>query len=144
MKLSSETSQLDILSRKADNLISAMTQVAEQSGYKLKTMEQRQRRQRAVLIGLISSFALDLAVTTALIFTGAEVRSNSREIDQVQQATRKDVLCPLYGIFLSAEKNPPPPNETPAQAQRRVQAFKVIHEGYAILGCAQVNGNALK
>jgi hypothetical protein len=105
-------------------------------------LKRRTGRHSKVLWLLGGSFAFDIIITVALAVTGVQVLNQSSELEHVQEVTSNDVLCPLYEVFVTAAKAPPPPpnpgEKTDAYKQRmkeRGVALKTITQGYATLEC---------
>lgn len=66
-----------------------------------------------------------------------QIQANQNEIQQVQQRTSSEILCPLYLVFATGIKmNPPSPNLTPDQAKARQDLANTILSGLDKLGCA--------
>jgi hypothetical protein len=105
-------------------------------------LKRRTGRHSKVLWLLGGSFAFDIIITVVLAVTGVQVLNQSSELEHVQEVTSDDVLCPLYEIFVTAAKAPPPPpnpGEKPDAYKQRMEdrsaALKTISEGYVILDC---------
>ncbi|WP_454199606.1 hypothetical protein [Nocardia sp. Marseille-Q1738] len=88
---------------------------------------------RANRIGLkvaTASIAFNLVLTAALGWLFMKVQD-------VQERTSTEILCPLYQVFaVSIKVNPPNPNLTPEQAKARREAADTILAGLDKLGCA--------
>jgi hypothetical protein len=89
------------------------------------SVKQLAHRLRLVTIGAVITFAL--VIVNGVLFYQVLITQHD------QQRTRREVLCPLYGVFLASYN----PDSAAAQAdpQRYEQAFTVIRRGVVVLGC---------
>lgn len=96
-------------------------------------------------IALTGLFAIQAVVVLALVVVIINVIDTSNRIQsslkqnyrtaQQQEATRSQVLCPLYGLFIAAVANPQQPPQTPEQKQQLAVDAKIIRDGYTYLNC---------
>ncbi|PRH79422.1 hypothetical protein C6N75_10095 [Streptomyces solincola] len=127
------------LSAKADQLIAAMGAVAKSSGLQVSEIQERQRRQRMLVTGLIVSFALNAVLTIVIAVTGLGVLKNSDRLEDMQQRVGDQVICPYYKQLLKTEDDVPA-GLTAEQLRERKATFVAIREGYALLGCKERRG----
>lgn len=137
-----EEEQLAKIGRQAAEVVEQVAALGESVGVGVAGLKRRTGRHSKVLWLLGGSFAFDIILTLALVFTGAEVVRNSDELEQVQKVTNQDVLCPLYEIFVAASKAPPPPpnpGENEEMYKKRMiereHNLKVVADGYNALEC---------
>lgn len=137
-------SEIEALTAAAGALLERMNDVDRSSGATILHLAQVARSNRRLIRVTIAGLVLDAALTIAMAIGGMSITANSHRIDQVnarldaaQTVQRAKALCPLYRIFLDSEQFTPP-NQTPEQAASRVEAFRVIHEGYEALECAKL------
>lgn len=87
----------------------------------------------------IRLIAAALAITVCVVALNAwlirEVRSTQADTLSTQQQTNR-VLCPLYGVFLASDTPEAYEDLPPEQVEFRKEAFRVIREGMADLGCS--------
>ena len=92
-------------------------------------------RYRLGLMVVTGSVAVLICFAFLILFLYQQQDQNTQHINDIQQRTSAEILCPLYGIFLnSIEANPVPPNQTQAQLDFRKNAADTIKRGYETLG----------
>lgn len=92
---------------------------------------------KIVLAAAIAGIVLDLGLTIGGVLLYRQVDTNQHQIQQVQERTSAEILCPLFIVFATSIKvNPPSPNLTPEQAKVRQDAADTILSGLSKLGCA--------
>lgn len=122
----------EVLTRSVQTLSTSVAQLAESQARIKKVM-------RWTLIGL----ALDLVFTVVagVLFnsqrlTNDRVAETNQRIEQVQNRTSNEVLCPLYRLFIAFEPRAVDnPAFSPEEREQRRAAYVVIHQGYDTLGC---------
>jgi hypothetical protein len=81
--------------------------------------------------------AFNLALTGFVGWLFVRVEHTTRELQDVQNRTSSEILCPLYQVFaLSIKANPPSPNLSPDQAKVRENAANTILAGLEKMRCA--------
>lgn len=132
------------MTEERDTRIAELTQAAEQiadgvnalnreTGGQLVSLAVRARRNRIMIWGLVASMALDVLLTIFMV-------KLTYEVDEAQQLTRNQVLCPLYQQFVNADT--PEARERARLAGQNLKdrdvAFAVIHKSYDALECAEL------
>lgn len=91
---------------------------------------------RIVLAIAVAVLVLVLGLTSGGVILYRQVTANQREIQQVQERTSTELLCPLYLVFATSIKvNPPSANLTPEQVKLRQDAADTILAGLQKMGC---------
>ena len=116
-------------------VVSALEGVGKDTGEALAALRHRAKMNRRLIRIQAALGAALVLVVVVLISTIAQIRSNAVELEKVQDRTNNEVLCPLYEIFAQSAKNPPPPQYSEKQKAERLEAIKVIMQGYEKLGC---------
>ncbi|MFD4474715.1 hypothetical protein ACFWPU_01160 [Streptomyces sp. NPDC058471] len=120
----------DDLTKAAKDIVKSITILTESAGGQLVDLAKIAKRNRLMI------WALAATLTLSLVLTGFVVHLTNK-VDRVQETTRSDVLCPLYQQFINADT--PLARERAKQLGQdmaaREEAYKVIHEGYGLLGC---------
>jgi hypothetical protein len=139
-------SDVEALTRAAMELIGQVDELNRESGTTIVDLAQRTRSNRRLIWLVLAGLALDVVLTVAMAIGGVGIAHNSRRLDTVtarlddaQATQRAKALCPLYKLFIDSERFTPP-NQTPEQAKARVDAFKIIHQGYDALDCKKITG----
>jgi hypothetical protein len=142
--MSPSESRIDELIVKANELIQEVGALNRDSGKQIMDLAYASKANRRMIWALIASFALDVILTVLIGFGFQQVSDNNNEIQRVadrvsaQQTLQRDAaLCPLYRVFLDAEKRPPP-NLTEQQKRERAEGYKVLHKSYDALECASI------
>jgi hypothetical protein len=79
---------------------------------------------------------LSLAVGAFAIYLFVRLNATTHQVQQVQDRTSSEILCPLWAVFaLSIKTNPPPVNYTAEQLELRQHAADAILSGMSKLGC---------
>lgn len=108
-------------------LVTAVEELsAEVQGFKKQI--KINRTWRNILTGLVMVKAI-----TIIILIYAMVQLSHTQHDQ--QVTRKQVLCPLYSLFVQSVDAPRQPGETAVAYEQRQAARTLIHNSYTQLGC---------
>lgn len=92
-------------------------------------VNRRMIRWLAVMGGVLS-IAIGVLIATVIATT-----RQAQDIEQIQERTTNEVLCPLYDLFEQAGKRPPPPGLTPEQERQRQMDFAKIAMQSKALGC---------
>ena len=121
------------LTEAAGQIVESINQLNRETGGQLITLATRAKRSRMMIWALSVSMIFDLLLTGFVV-------SLATQVDRTQQLTRSQVLCPLYQQFVNAD--------TPAARQlaakngqdiaARDVAFRVIHQSYDTLDCADI------
>lgn len=104
-----------------------------------KTQQRQTRNQRLLTLSLV----IDLALSVFALFLLDRVADNSARLDEVQQRTSNEVLCPLYVLFIgsiesgdSAAADANRDGKVTAKEQAAyTDAITVIRDGYDALDC---------
>jgi hypothetical protein len=139
-------SEIEALTAAAQELIDRIGELDRESGTAIVDIAQRARSNRRLIWLVLAGLVLDALLTVAMAIGGVGIAHNNQRIDRVnarlndaQTTQRAKALCPLYKLFIDSEKFTPP-SQTPEQAAARVDAFKIIHQGYDALDCKKVTG----
>lgn len=92
------------------------------------------RRNRAMIVGLIVSFVLDISITIGLVIVADHQSQNTSAIEDVQTRTSQQVLCPLYKLLVDSE-NPRAAANYPQGAAVYYRAIAQIRRSYQVLQC---------
>lgn len=115
----------------AEEIVNSVNALNRETGGQLIDLAVRAKRNRAMIIALIISLALDVFLTVFMIHLTVRV-------DDAQKLTKTQVLCPLYQQFVNADT--PQARafaiKTGQDIKARDTAFRVIHHSYDVLGCA--------
>lgn len=96
---------------------------------KIETLQQRLRKWgKLVVLGLI----LDLTLTVGLGGLFNKVNNNTDAVAKVQDVVSKEVLCPVYGVVLSAGYHPERHTD---DLEAYNSAWKVFQDGNKKLNC---------
>jgi hypothetical protein len=146
---SERLAQAGAWAERAAALAQEYSELAEASGEQFVSLTQRAETNRR-LIGkvrrgyriLAASIAADIVLTVVLGLGWNTLHTNEQRIslltqrlDTAQTSTRRDTLCPLYGLFLASE-NPKSRAVYPQGPAAYDAAFAVIRQGWTALGCA--------
>ncbi|MFE6223058.1 hypothetical protein [Streptomyces sp. NPDC057854] len=133
--------QTERLIAQADRLIAAMESIADRSGIRISTVEERQQKQRRMVLALGIAFGLIFIMLIAVILMGADMRHQAQEIERIQDRVTGQVLCPLYQQFINADtpKAREAAKRTGQDLEVRDRAFAVIRQGYQTLDCENVS-----
>lgn len=106
----------------------------------LTTSQQRVKLAiRLTAVGLVAAFILAAVCTTLLIaHTRVQDRlsEQSQRIEQVQQRTSNEVLCPLYSLLIEFEpRTTRIPGLSDEERAQRLATYEVIHRGFDALRC---------
>ena len=122
--------RLTELTDAAERLVEGVNALNREAGGQLTSLAVTAKRNRQMIWGLVVSISLDLLLTAFVIFLADKV-------NDTQEVTRAEVLCPLYQQFINADT--PAARERAKQAgqdlKAREEAYKVIREAYAVLNC---------
>jgi hypothetical protein len=126
-----------------NNLNDTVVELSERANTQQKVLsriEKVSNDTRSNRIGLIVATA---AIGVCLVLLGlvgwlfVKLNETTHELQQVQERTSSEILCPLYEVFATSIKvNPPNPNLSPEQASARQRAADTILAGLDKLGCA--------
>lgn len=121
------------LTEAAEEVVAAVNALNRETGGQLTTLAVRAKRNRMMIWGLALSLFLDFILTLFMIVV-------TQKVDEAQQLTKNQVLCPLYQQFVNADT--PEARERAKTAgqnlKERDEAFRVIHKSYDALRCANV------
>lgn len=88
---------------------------------------------KVLLVWTSIGLLLDLTLSVLFVLLFHKSDTNSNRIDEVQQKTSTEVLCPLYDLFLDTwAPNSPAAKEDPAKYS---DAFDKIEHGARVLNC---------
>lgn len=129
----------DHLANQAAQLTGAVTDLTTAIDH----LARRQAHLRRVVLWTIAGLVVDVVLTVLVtVLYGQQqqashrIADNTSRVQQVQDRTSNDVLCPLYKLFLDQEpiavNNPA---LTPDQRNSLKAQFGVIHRGYDTLDC---------
>lgn len=134
--------EIAALTEQCRYLIERVNDLREATGDRITGLARTGRKSRKLIIVTMVGLGLDILLSIALVIVGSHVSSTSDQVKDsdaavhaIQKRTSDEVLCPLYRIFIQAEKNPPPPNLNAQQRAQRKEQFRTIHQGYNTLGC---------
>jgi hypothetical protein len=90
-----------------------------------------------------ATLAVVMFVFLVGLLLGWRSETNSDNIQEIQDRTSNEVLCPLYEVFLDSVENAPPQaadndrdgKTTEAEQEQYDHAVKVIQDGYRTLDC---------
>ncbi|WP_280248757.1 hypothetical protein [Nocardia abscessus] len=126
-----------------DSLRNAVTALSERAKTQQKILDRIERVSTDTRMNRIGLKVATVGVVFNLALIGlvgwlfVRIEQTTREVQEVQNRTSTEILCPLYQVFaLSIKVNPPSPNLTPEQAQMRQNAASTILSGLDKLGCA--------
>lgn len=88
---------------------------------------------KVLLVWTTLGLVLDLMLSAFFLLLFHVTDNNSNRIDEVQQKTSVEVLCPLYDLLLDAWSPSSP--EAKAAPLKYSEAFDKIEHGASILGC---------
>ncbi|WP_189952684.1 hypothetical protein [Streptomyces roseolus] len=122
-------------------MIAAMESIADKSGIRIATVEERQQKQRRIVLALGISFAMTFVMLIAVLLIGVGMRQQARDIERIQDRVTGEVLCPLYQQFINADtpKAREAAKRTGQDMEVRDRAFTVIRQGYKTLDCENVS-----
>jgi hypothetical protein len=119
------------LTEAAEELVLNINALNRETGGTLVSLSLRAKRNRRIIWALAVSLFLDVTLTIFMV-------NLAYKVDEAQQLTRNQVLCPLYQQFVNSD--------TPAARERarvarqnleaRDEAFRVIRKSYDALECA--------
>lgn len=125
------------LTRLAAELLNKIDTLASGTGDQMVELAKSTKRNRMLIWILWVGFALDIMLTVAMAIGGVALVNVTDQVNSQQELTRKEVLCPLYQIFVNSD--------TPAARERakaagqdmkaRDEAFKEIKRSYTVLKC---------
>lgn len=119
------------LTEAAEQIAEGVNALNRETGGQLVNLAVRARRNRMMIWGLALSLLLDFILTVFIVHL-------TFQVDDAQQLTRNQVLCPLYQQFVNSDT--PTQRERARQAgqdlKARDEAFAVIHKSYDALRCA--------
>lgn len=84
---------------------------------------------------LLASVLLDLLLSVALGAGFLQVNSNTDNINDIQNRTSNEVLCPQYALWLNLLKQPPDKPRSKQQEEQAKLFLKTFEEGYKTLNC---------
>lgn len=118
------------LTEAAERLVDGINELNKETGGQLISLAVTAKRNRLMIWGLAVSLLLDLILTLFIV-------NLTYQVDEAQDLTRSQVLCPLYQQFVNADT--PAARELARKngqdLERRDEAFRVIHHSYDILNC---------
>lgn len=118
------------LSRRADTTQEVLVRIERLAG------DTRNNR-IGLRVGAVA-IALNLVLATFGVYLFTRVSATAHQVQQVQDRTSSEILCPLFVVLsLSIQANPAPPTMTPEQAQVRKRAGETIARALTTLGCAE-------
>lgn len=117
------------------DLEQSVEELAKKTDYQQRIINQTVIRSRRILKAVvIALIAIVIVIFCGIALLAMGVRRDDR-IDTIQDRTSNEVLCPLYEVFIKSLDAPPPPDQTPQEAENRADADKVIRNGYVTLQC---------
>lgn len=127
------------LSQRAEGLTTAVGELSAA----VTELAANQTRMKRVIYWTVSGLLLDLILTVvvSVLFsnqreTSDQIAHANSRIEEVQQRTSDEVLCPLYTVLLAFEpRSTTSPTLTEEERQSRLQAYEVVRRGYTVLGC---------
>ncbi|HEX5525179.1 MAG TPA: hypothetical protein VFX53_17170 [Pedococcus sp.] len=119
------TARAESLSRSVGNLAESVQALTVSQAHIKRVMT-------ATVVGLI----LVLVLAVVSVFLIANQRAVNARLSEVQDRTSNQVLCPLYETFRTLENRAVTSTQiTEEERQQRREAYAVINQGYAALGC---------
>lgn len=118
------------LTEAAEQIVVGINALNRETGGQLVSLATTARRNRMMIWGLTLSLLVDLLLTFFIV-------GLTFKVEEAQQLTRSQVLCPLYQQFVNADT--PAARELARKngqnLERRDEAFRVIHRSYDVLKC---------
>lgn len=117
------------LSKRADTTQEVLERIERLAG-------DTRRNRVGIQVGTIA-IVLSLVVGSFAVYLFTRVNTYAHQVQQVQDRTSSEILCPLFIILnLSIQVNPAPSTMTPEQAEVRKRAGTTIATALKTLGCA--------
>lgn len=105
----------------------------------MRRQQKHTRTQRGVNLALSASLVLDLVLSVLIGFGFLRVDSNADKIQQIQQRTDNEVLCPEKRFWLSLlDRTPERPDDTPEQIRTRTDFRRLLNESVDTLNCPPI------
>ena len=98
-------------------------------------LKKRQRTARIVIWSLVWLKILTTTAIVILVIALGNAKDQQNQIEEIQDRTTNEVLCPLYQLFEQVGKRPAPPGTTPEQKVQRQKDFANIAAQAEALGC---------
>lgn len=95
-------------------------------------LERTVERQGRSILAMAIFVTVDILLTIGGIYTYNRVTDTARRVDQVQAVVNRDVLCPLYDVFLGSYR---PERQPPEDLATYEASFNVIRAGHRTLRC---------
>jgi hypothetical protein len=123
------------LTAAAEQIVESVNALNKDAGGQLISLAVTAKRNRLMIWGLAISLLLDVLLTGFVV-------SLTFRVNETQQVTRSQVLCPLYQQFVNADT--PKARELARRngqdLEARDKAFRVIRESYDVLDCEGEEG----
>src|SRR3954469_17851482 len=91
-----QESRIAELTDAAEDIVTSINQLNSETGTQLVSLAVRARRNRMMIWLLAFSLALDVFLTVFMVHL-------TLKVDQAQQLTHSQVLCPLYQQFINSD-----------------------------------------
>lgn len=129
------------LSQIANDLVNEVNKLNDGTGKKVDSLTTRVRRNQHVQLIVLASFALDIVLTVVLGITISHTQANANRLNDITHrldynanVQRKQVLCPLYKVFIDA-KSEAGRQHYPKGAKEYDRLFGVLQGSYNALQC---------
>ena len=129
--------EIQELTRLAAELVNRIDTLVGGTGDQMVALAKSDKSHRRMIMVLYVGFVLDIVLTVAMAVGGFAVNNLASKVNNTQELTRSQVLCPLFQQFINSD--------TPAARQRaeaagqdmkaRSEAFKEIRQSYKVLEC---------
>jgi hypothetical protein len=140
----SNRNKLDDLTEQAGELVTQINRLNAGTGVEVEGLNRKVRRSQKMMALIAVSLLANLILTVAVAFTVHSTVENTQQVDAVtqrldhqQNVTRKQVLCPLYQIFVDS-KSDQGRKAYPQGPKEYDRVFKVIEKAYDTIQCADV------
>lgn len=133
----SNRNKLDDLTEQAGELVAQINHLNAGTGVKVEGLNKKVRRNQVMMV-------LNIILTVVVAFTVYSTVENTDKVDTVtqrldyqQDVTRKQVLCPLYQIFVDS-KTEQGRQAYPKGPKAYDENFAIIEKSYNVIQCADV------
>lgn len=140
----SNRNKLDDLTEQAGELVAQINHLNAGTGVEVEGLNKKVRRSQKMMILIGVSLVANLVLTVTVAFTVRSTVENTDKVDTVtqrldyqQDVTRKQVLCPLYQIFVDS-KTEQGRQAYPKGPKAYDENFAIIEKSYNVIQCADV------
>jgi hypothetical protein len=118
----------------AEALLGEAERLGQETGGQIVKLARTSRTNRRLIWMTVGGFALDIALTIAVAIGALQIGTLTHRLDVAQTVQRQKALCPLYQVFLDSKS--PAARKAAEDPIKYDHAFKVIQDGYDVLGCS--------